>query len=342
MKRLHLFLILVLLTVLTFSVSSFAAYPEHNINCVLGFSPGGPTDVIARGSVPILQEILGVGIAITNMPGAAGAPAAKHVLDQPADGYTFFYGSETMSVWQTMGTMDISPLRDFDCIKLVAEATPVLAVPPKSQFNSAEEFVKYAQENPGKLRIGTAGPGTVPHVSGLMLQQKLGCKFTFVPYQGGAPAITAVMGAQVDATIEMVQSMVSAHQGGQLKIITSFTNVPIPGLEEVPPIGQIYPVLQEDLPYGPYFGPFVKKGTPQEVIDVLKEAMEKVIVDQRWIDYTNNLYLTRINYSGEEAIEYLENWTAKAAWLLYNAGAAAHSPTKFGIKNLDLLRKLEK
>ena len=122
----------------------------------------------------------------------------------------------------------------------------MLAVPPKSQFNSAEEFVQYAQENPGKLRIGTAGPGTVPHVSGLMLQQKLGCEFTFVPYQGGAPAITAVMGAQVDATIEMVQSMVSAHQGGQLKIVASFTNVPIPGLEEIPPIGQIYPVLQED------------------------------------------------------------------------------------------------
>ncbi len=307
MKRISFFVVLIVVALLSFSLSGFCAgvYPERNINCVVGFSPGGPTDVIARGSVPILQEILGVGIAITNMPGAAG-------------------------------------LRDFDCVKLVAEATPVLAVPPKSPFNSAEEFVKYAQENPGKLRIGTAGPGTVPHVSGLMLQQKLGCEFTFVPYQGGGPAITAVMGAQVDATIEMVQSMVSAHQGGQLKILASFTNVPIPGLEEIPPIGQIYPELQEDLPYGPYFGPFVKKGTPEEVITVLKEAMDKVIADQRWIDYTDKMYLTRINYSGEEAIEYLENWTAKASWLLYNAGAAPNSPTKFGIKNLELLKKLDK
>lgn len=340
MKKILFFTFLIATMVILSSFTVFSAYPERNINCIVGFSPGGPTDVIARGSVPILQEILGVGIAITNMPGAAGATAAKHVLDQPADGYTFYYGSEIMSVWQTMGTMDMSPLRDFVCIKLVAEATPVLAVPPNSPFNSAEEFVKYAQENPGKLRIGTAGPGTVPHVSGLMLQQKLGCQFTFVPYQGGKPAITAVMGAQVDATIEMVQSMVSAHQGGQLKILASFTNVPIPGLEEVLPIGKIYPDLQEDLPYGPYFGPFVKKGTPQEVIDVLKAAMDKVIVDQRWIDYTNKLFLTRINYSGEEAIEYLENWTAKAAWLLYKSGVAAHSPTKFGIKDLDLLKKI--
>ena len=343
MKRVNYFIILVMITVFSFSLVGFCenAYPERNINCVVGFSPGGPTDVIARGSVPILQELLGVGVAITNMPGAAVATAAKHVLDKPADGYTFYYGSEIMSVWQTMGTMDMSPLRDFVCIKLVSEATPVLAVPPQSKFNSAEEFVKYAQDHPGELRIGTAGPGTVPHVSGLMLQQALGCKFTFVPYQGGKPAITAVMGAQVDATIEMIQSMVSAHQGGQLKILASFTNVPIPGLEEIPPIGQIYPELQEDLPYGPYFGPFVKKGTPEEAIKVLKEAMDKVIEDQRWIDYTNQMYLTRINYSGEEAIEYLENWTAKAAWLLYKAGAAPNSPTKFGIKDLELLKKLE-
>ncbi len=326
-----------MIAIFLFSLIGFCAdsYPERNIQCVVGFSPGGPTDVIARGSVPILQEILGVGIAISNLPGAAGATAAKHVLDQPADGYTFYYGSEIMSIWQTMGTMDVSPLRDFVPIKLVSEATPVLAVPTKSQFSSAEEFVKYAQDNPGELRIGTAGPGTVPHVSGLMLQQELGCEFTFVPYQGGKPAITAVMGAQVDATIEMVQSMVSAHEGGQLKILASFTNKPIPGLEEIPPIGQIYSELQEHLPYGPYFGSFVKKGTPEEVINVLTEAMEKVITDQRWIDYTDKLFLTRIDYSGEEAVKYLEDWTSRSAWLLYDAGGAPNSPEEFGIPRLN-------
>lgn len=341
MKRTNYFIV-ILITILVFSLTGFAqSYPEHNIQCVVGFSPGGPTDVIARGSVPILQEILGVGVAITNMPGAAGATAAQHVLDQPADGYTFYFGSEIMSVWQTMGTMDVSPTRDFIPVKIVAEATPVLAVPPGSQFETAEQFVEYAQENPGELRIGTAGPATVPHVSGLMLTEALGCEFTFVPYQGGKPAITAVMGAQVDATIEMVQSMVSAHEGGQLKILASFTNEPIPGLEEIPCIGQIYPELQKDLPYGPYFGPFFKQGTPDEAVTVLKEAMDKVVADPRWIEYTDKFYLTRVDYSGKAAYKYLENWTAKAAWLLYNSGVAPNSPTKFGIKDLNLLQKLE-
>lgn len=341
--RTKYFIAVLTISILLLSMTGLSAgsYPERNITCYIGFSAGGPTDVIGRGFIPILQEELGVGIGITNLPGAAGATSAKHVLDLPADGYVIEFGSESMSTWQVMDVINISPYEDFKYIKVVAEARPVLAVPPKSQFNSAEEFVKYAQENPGKLRIGTAGPATVPHVCGLLLQKWLGCEFTFVPYQGGGPAITAVMGAQVDATIEMVQAMVSGHQGGQLKILASFTNEPIPGLEQIPPIGQIFPEMQEDLPYGPYFGPCVSIDTPDEIVKVLEEACDKVVKDQRWIDYTNQFYLVRMDHSGEDAVEYLKDWTAMASWLLYNSGVAPLSPTKFGIKDLALLKKLK-
>lgn len=145
------------------------AYPSRNIVAVVGFNPGGPTDVIARGILPIVQEELGVSITVNNMPGAASATAANHVLSQAKDGYTVFFGSEIMSIWQTMGTADLHPTRDFIPVKIVSEAIPVLAVPPNSPFNSAKEFVEYAKEHPGELRIGTAGPGTVPHISGLLL-----------------------------------------------------------------------------------------------------------------------------------------------------------------------------
>ena len=309
-------------------------YPERPINAVVGFSAGGPTDVIARGIVPILQEIVGEGIAITNTPGAASATAASTVMNAKADGYTLFFGSEIMSVWQTMGTMDMHPIRDFEVIKLVAEATPVMAVPPDSPFNTAEELIQYAVDNPGKLTISTAGPGTVPHISGLLLEQYLGCKFTFVPFQGGGPAVTAVMGSQVDATIEMVQSMAEAHKGGNLKILASFTNDPVPGLGDIVPIGTIYEELAPLVPYGPYFGLFAPLGTPQEILDFLEVKMEEAMADSRWDDYCTNLYLTQIDYSGEDAIKYLTDWTSKAAWLLYDTGAAPNSPEDFGIERL--------
>jgi tripartite-type tricarboxylate transporter receptor subunit TctC len=309
-------------------------YPERPINAVVGFSAGGPTDVIARGVVPILQELVGEGIAITNTPGAASATAAAGVKDAKPDGYTLFFGSEIMSVWQTMGTMDMSPTRDFIPIKLVAEATPVLAVPPDSPFNSAEELIQYAIDNPGELRLATAGPATVPHISGLLLEQHLGAKFTFVPFQGGGPAVTAVMGSQVDCTIEMVQSMVEGHKGGLLKILASFTNDPIPGLDEITPISKVYPVLKDYVPYGPYFGLFAPLNTPDEIIEFLRVKMSEAIADQRWKDYCERLYLTPIDYDGEAAYEYLNNWTSKAAWLLYDTGAAPNSPEDFGIERL--------
>ena len=307
-------------------------YPERNINAVCGFSPGGPTDVIARGILPILQEILGVGIGITNTPGAASATAASNVLQAEPDGYTLFFGSEIMSVWQTMGTADISPTRDFIPIKIVSQAIPVMAVPADSPFKTPQELVEYAKANPGKLRLSTAGPGTVPHISGLLLEKYLGCKFTFVPYQGGQPAITAAMGGQVDCTIEMVQSMVEAYKGGKLRILASFTNEPIEGLEEIEPFGKLYPEVGKYLPYGPYFGLFAPKGTPDEVIQVLKEGLDKAIQDQRWIDYTDKLFLVRVDYSGEEAYKFLEEWTSKAAWLLYDTGGAQNNPADFGIE----------
>lgn len=306
-------------------------YPEKSINAIVGFAPGGPTDVIARGILPILQEKIGQGIGITNMPGAASATAASNVLNQPKDGYTVFFGSEIMSIWQTMGTMDLSPTRDFIPVKLVSEATPVLAVPSNSKFNSVEEFLKYAKEHPGELRIGTAGPGTVPHISGLLLEKELGCKFNFVPFQGGGPAVTAVMGGQVDATIEMVQSMVDAHKGGKLKILASFTNKPIEGLD-ITPIGTIAPELQKYLPYGPYFGLFVAKDTPAEIVKILDEKMGEAMKDQRWADYCKKLYLVPIDYSGDEAVNYLKKWTSRSAWLLYDTGAAKNSPANYGIE----------
>lgn len=306
-------------------------YPERPINAVVGFNAGGPTDVIARGIVPILQELVGEGIAITNTPGAASATAASTVMQATPDGYTLFFGSEIMSVWQTMGTMDMNPTRDFIPVKLVAEATPVLAVPPDSKFTSAEELIQYAIDNPGELRIATAGPGTVPHISGLLLEQYVGAKFTFVPFQGGGPAVTAVMGSQVDATIEMVQSMVEAHKGGNLKILASFTNEPIPGLDDIIPISQVYPVLKDYVPYGPYFGLFAPLNTPGEIVEYLKDKMSEAMKDKRWNEYCTRLYLTQIDYDGSAAYEYLEKWTSKAAWLLYNTGAAPNSPEQFGI-----------
>jgi tripartite-type tricarboxylate transporter receptor subunit TctC len=322
----------VLLLFICFSNSVWGAgYPERSIKVMVGFPAGGPADVIGRGILPILQEKLGQGIAITNLPGAAGATAGASVVQSTPDGYTLFMASETVSIWQVMGISKDMSYNSFIPIKLVSSAVPVLAVPPDSKFKTAQEFFAEAKANPGKLRIATAGPGTVPHACGIMAGEVLGSKFTFVPYQGGAPAITAVMGGQVDATIEMVQSMAEAYKGGKLKILASFTNAPIPGLD-IPALGKIEPKFAKELPYGPYFGLFAPLKTPDNVVKILTDKMDEAIKDKRWIEYTDKLYLPRMNLSGAAATKFLEEWTSKSAWLFFDNGAAKESPANFGIK----------
>jgi tripartite-type tricarboxylate transporter receptor subunit TctC len=322
----------VLLLCVCFSSSVWGAgYPERSIKVMVGFPAGGPADVIGRGILPILQEKLGQPIAITNLPGAAGATAGASVVQAPPDGYTLFMASETVSIWQVMGISKDMSVKSFIPIKLVSSAVPVLAVPPGSKFKTAQEFFAEAKANPGKLRIATAGPGTVPHACGIMAGEVLGSKFTFVPYQGGAPAIIAVMGGQVDATIEMVQGMSEAYKGGKLKILASFTNAPIPGLD-IPALGKIEPKFAPELPYGPYFGLFAPLKTPDNVVKILTDKMEEAVKDPRWIEYTDKLYLPRMNLSGAAAVKFLEDWTSKSAWLFYDNGAATASPADFGIK----------
>jgi tripartite-type tricarboxylate transporter receptor subunit TctC len=321
--------ILLICMVVSVSSQGTVKYPTRPIKAVIGFGAGGPTDVSGRGIRPILQEKIGAGIGITNMGGASSATAATSVLGQAKDGYTVFMGSEAMSVWQVMGIMDLGP-KDFIPVKLVSTANIVLAVPPDSKFKTALELLAYAKEHPGDLRLSTAGPGTVPHLTGSLLDKILGCKFTFVPYQGGGPAVVAVMGGQVDATIEMVQGMVANMQGGKLKILGSFTNEPIKGLD-IPVIGKLEPKLAPYLPYGPYFGLFAPKGTPAEIVQVLAARMDEAVKDPRWNKYCQDLYLPQIDYSGDAAVKYITEWTSKATWLLYETGAAKKSPAEFGI-----------
>jgi len=319
-----------LLTLAVYSSASAQAYPNKRVNVIVGFAAGGPTDIIARGILPILQEKIGVGIGITNMPGASGATAADNVMRTGKDGYTLFFGSETMSLWQVMDIMNLAP-KDFIPVMLVSQAIPVLAVPTDSKYKTADELIKVAVANPRQLRLATAGPGTVPHVSGMILDKELAAKFTYVPFQGGRPAITAVMGSQVDATIEMIQSMSENYKAKQLNILASFTNEPIKGLEEIPALGKLYPKLASYLPYGPYFGLFVTKDVPSEVVTALEKGMTEALKDPRWVEYARKFFLLPIELGGAKARDFIDKWTSKSTWAAFEAGGTKKSPAEFGI-----------
>ena len=308
-----------------------AKWPQNPVKVVVGWSPGGPTDVQARVVVPLMQKYLGGSWAVSNQAGAAGSIGASEVVKAPKDGYTLLYGSETMSVWQVMDVVDLNPTRDFEPIGIGAEAIVGLSVPANSRFTSVQQLIDEAKANPGKVQVATAGPAAMAHVSGLLLEKYMGVKFTYVPFQGGGPAVMAAVGGQVDVTMEPVTNVIEHHKGGTLKILAILDNKRDSRLPDVPALGEIYPEMKPYLPYGPYFGLFAPKGIPDNVKKTLIDGITKVFADEEWKSKVDTLYLVGVNKIGDDARQYLDAWTSRASWILYDAGVAKKSPEQFGI-----------
>ncbi|NPV69714.1 MAG: tripartite tricarboxylate transporter substrate binding protein [Firmicutes bacterium] len=329
-------LVVLVTMALVFSVSGCGKktevkYPERTVNVIVGWAAGGPTDLVARGLAPLLQAKLGQPFVVTNMAGAAGSVGADNVSKQSPDGYTLLFGSETMSVWQVMGTVPLS-YKNFEVAAVVAEAIPALIVPADSPYKDLKELVEDAKKRPEAIKMSTAGPGTVPHVCGLMLSKYLGAKMSFIPFQGGAPAVTAVIGKQVDLTTEMLQTVLPHHKAGKARILATFTNESVAQLQDVPALGEIYPEMKPYLPYGPWFGVLAPKGTPKEVIQRLATAIDECLKDPKWKTHADNIFVRTLNITDPAKISaHLDKWTSDTAWLLYDLGIAKESPEKFGI-----------
>lgn len=306
-------------------------YPERTVNVIVGWAAGGPTDLIARGLTPLLQAKLGQPFIVTNTAGAAGSVGADNVSKASPDGYTLLFGSETMSVWKVMGTSPLS-YKDFETVAVVAEAIPSLIVPADSPYQSLKDLIEDAKKRPEQIKFSTAGPGTVPHVCGLMLTKALGAKFSFIPFQGGAPAVTAVVGKQVDVTTEMLQTTTPHYKAGKVRILCTFTNERVAQLPDVPALGEIYPEMKSYLPYGPWFGVLAPKNTPKEVTQKLAAAIDQCLKDPQWKTHADNVYIRTLGITDPAKISaHLDRWTSVTAWLLYDLGIAKESPEKFGI-----------
>jgi tripartite-type tricarboxylate transporter receptor subunit TctC len=306
-------------------------YPDRTISVVVWSAAGGATDNIARGLMPLVQKDLGVAVPITNITGGAGSVGAQYVMDQKPDGYTYVFGSEAVSTWQVMGMNNYSMPKDLYPVMVSSLLTPALFVPPNSPFKTAKEFFDYALANPGKLRMSVPSVGTGPYLFIMLCKQALGLDVKVVPMTSSTASITAVMGGEVDASFEMINALTQGHQSGLLRVLGTATTKPVSGMEGVPPLAIAIPKLADHLPWGAYFGLYADSRVPRERIDKMAGSLQRVVKSQSWIDYCNKLYIQPLNLTGDEAVKYVKDWTATAAYLLYDAGAAKDNPAKFGI-----------
>jgi tripartite-type tricarboxylate transporter receptor subunit TctC len=251
-------------------------YPNKPIKIIVPFAPGGNVDVTARIIAPALQEALGQPVVIENKAGAAGTIGADQVVRSPADGYTLLMGSNsTFSVAPSLNPKNpYNPLKDFAPVASIAATPFILVVNPAAPMKTMAELVARAKAAPAKLTMASAGTGSSNHLVGEFFQDMTGTKFTHVPYKGSNPAISDLMGGQVDLHFDQVTSAGAHVQSGKLRALLVTSKERAPMLPDVPTAAELGLAS-----FGPInvTGLIAPAGTPREVIGILNAAINKAL-----------------------------------------------------------------
>jgi tripartite-type tricarboxylate transporter receptor subunit TctC len=212
-----------------------AAYPVKPVRLVVGFTPGGGTDIIARLVGQKLGERWGQSVPVDNRPGAAGNIGADFVAKSAPDGYTLlmaFSSHASNAALYSKLPFDIN--RDFASITLVGSAPMVVISSPALPVKSLGELIAYAKANPGAVKFGSSGIGTPVHLAGELMMQLTGVQMVHVPYKGIAPAMTAILGGEIQITYAAVLSGLQYFKAGRLKPLAVASRSRYPALPEVP------------------------------------------------------------------------------------------------------------
>ena len=211
-----------LLTVCALSgIAQTGPYPNKPIKLIAPFAPGGAADTVARILTPKLSEALGQQVIIDNRAGASGAIGSAMVAAAPADGYTLLInlGPPHQTVQFFSKGVKYDPVKDFSAIALVATAPQAVVVPVNSPIKSMADFVSAAKASASGLSYGTSGIGTSQHLAGLLLASTQDIKLTHVGYRGGAPALTDLVGSQIDSGILVLSNSLPFIQSGKLRAL---------------------------------------------------------------------------------------------------------------------------
>ncbi|AEC18740.1 hypothetical protein PT7_0200 [Pusillimonas sp. T7-7] len=262
---------LMLAGALGFSTTAAAAYPDHAIKMVVGFSAGGTTDTVARIMAKEIGDALGQTVVVDNRPGAGSNIASEMVARSDPDGYTLYMVAVTSAINQTLyKNLRFNLIEDFKPVALAVRVPNVLVVNPKVPAKSVKELVEYAKANPGKLNFASSGSGTSIHMAGELFKQSADIDVVHIPYKGSAPAMADLLGGQVDYMFDNMPSAWPHVEAGSLRALAvttadrSKTALDLPTMQE-----SGFPSFD----VSSWFGVIVPKGTPDDIVNKLNEVM---------------------------------------------------------------------
>lgn len=314
------------------AANAVAAFPERELNGVIMWGAGGAMDVTSRAIAPHAEAALGKKIVMVNRPGGTGAIATNFVINQPADGYTLLLGAENPQLHQVLQLADFG-YEKFYPVAILARGVAVVVVKADSPWNSVKDFVDDANKRPGKLKMGSTGPGGLPHSVGSMLNSVTKFQVISVPFDGEGPGLTALLGGHVDIMPVGVGAAAENVKAGRVKAVAVIDAEPLSlaGQASIAPITKDFPEFGRYLPWGPFYGVFVRRDTPADVTATLVKAFRTAAENPQFVQLMKDRGNVPMSMSGAEADAFLKKWQSVTTWVLQDVGAAKASPDKFGI-----------
>jgi tripartite-type tricarboxylate transporter receptor subunit TctC len=251
------------------------AYPSRPIRIVVGFAAGGAADVIARLVGEWLSRRLGQPVVVENRLGGGGSVGAEFVLRSPADGYTLFMGNSGQLINEQHEKVNF--VRDSSAVAMIGQEPIVLSVNPSLPVNTLAEFIAYAKANPGKLSMASPGNGTMPHIAGELFKRMAGVDMVHIPYRGGAPALTDLMGGQVQVAFMGPTASMSFIKAGKIRALAVTSAARAAALPDIPAAGEVVSGYEASQ----WFGIVAPKGTPPEIVNKLNAEVNAGLADAK-------------------------------------------------------------
>ena len=261
MKRL---IIALLLASLAAGAAAQSTYPQKSIRIVVGYTPGGATDIVARILAAKLQEALGQSVIVENKPGAGSNIGSEYVAKSAPDGYTLLVGSiANASNMVAYKNLNYDTLRDLVPVSQLMSAPSILAVHPSFPAKNLPELIALAKREPGRYAYASTGSGGSPHLAGELLKLRAGIDLIHVPYKGAAPAMSDLLGGQVHMAFQTALSAVPHLQSGQLRAIAVAANKRLAQLPNVPTMAE---AGLAEVEVSSWNGLFAPAKTPPEIV----------------------------------------------------------------------------
>ncbi|HWK86404.1 MAG TPA: tripartite tricarboxylate transporter substrate binding protein BugD [Xanthobacteraceae bacterium] len=264
-----------------FSAASAQDYPTRNITMMIPFAAGGPTDTVGRLVAESMAKTLGKTIVVENLAGAGGTRASGQLAKAEPDGYTILLHHIGMSTAPTLyRKLPFNPLTDFETVGLVTDAPMSLISRPTLEAKNFTELLAYIKKQRDKISLGNAGVGAASHLCGMLLMSAMDVPMTTIPYNGTGPAMTDLLGGQIDLMCDQTTNTTSHIKSGKVKVFGVTTKTRVKNMPDVPTLDE---AGLKGFEVAVWHGIYAPKGTPKEIIAKLSKALQAALRDEKVI-----------------------------------------------------------